>query len=310
MAVEGWLTEDAARRLTALGGQALDALTAAAQKPEFRPVPLGVSMNVAFTSMIDTTGTANVLARLPGSDPGRADEHVLYTAHFDHLGVGPPAAGDSIYNGARDNALGTSSMLAIARAFAALPEPPARSILFAAVGAEEQGLLGSEYLAAHPPVPVCHLVANINLDGGNIWGRTTDVRQVGRGKSSLDEWLDRFTTAQDREAFPEEFPDKGYFYRSDQFSLAKVGVPALYLDEGIDFVDRPPGWGEERVNAWLENDYHQPSDEITPEWDLDGAVEDARLLFRIGYAVAVTPDPPAWVPGDEFADERAVCSSE
>ncbi|HUP00591.1 MAG TPA: M28 family peptidase [Gemmatimonadota bacterium] len=308
--VEGWFTEDAARRVVELAGRDLDELVAAAQQADFRPVPLGVTVDVAFTSAIDTTGTANVLARLPGADPARAGEHVLYTAHFDHLGVGAAADGDSIYNGARDNALGTVSMLAIARSFAALPEPPARSVLFAAVGAEEQGLLGSQYLAQHPPVPACDLVANINLDGGNIWGRTTDVRQVGRGKSTLDEWLDRFAAAQDREVFPEEFPDKGYFYRSDQFSLAKIGVPALYLDEGIDFVGRPPGWGEEQVNAWLEEVYHQPSDEITPEWNLEGAAQDARLLFQVGYAVADSPERPAWLPGDEFAAVRAACPTE
>jgi hypothetical protein len=308
--VEGWLTEDAARRLADLAGRDLGELVALAQDSGFRPVPLGVTMDLSFTSAIDKTATANVLARLPGRDADRAAEHVLYTAHFDHLGIGEPIEGDSIYNGARDNAIGTASMLAVARAFAALPEPPARSILFAAVAAEEQGLLGSAYLARNPPVPVCDLLADINQDGGNIWGRTRDVRQVGRGKSSLDGTLDHFAAGQNREVFPEDSPDKGYFYRSDQFSLAKVGVPALFLDDGIDFLGRPEGWGREQTEAWIEKDYHQPSDEITPEWDLTGAVEDAQLLFRVGYAIAETADSPAWVAGDEFADERTACAAQ
>lgn len=305
--VRGWLTQEAAARLAALAGQDLDQLEAAAQEPAFRPVPLGVTIDLAFTTELDTTETANVLGRLPGSDSDLGETAVLYTAHYDHLGIGNPVAGDSIYNGARDNALGTASMLAIARAFAALLEPQARSVLFAAVGAEEQGLLGSEYLAKHPPLPACDLVTNINLDGGSIFGRSTDVRQIGRGKSDLDRWLDRFASEQGRTVKPEEFPDRGYFYRSDQFNFAKIGVPALYLDEGVEIVGRPAGWGAERQDEWIETLYHQPADEVTPEWDLSGQVEDARLLFRIGYAVADASTPPAWVPGDEFEAAREEC---
>ncbi|MGH7573452.1 MAG: M28 family peptidase, partial [Gemmatimonadota bacterium] len=305
--VRGWLTHEAASRLAGLAGQDLDRLEATAQEPDFRPVPLGVTIDLLFTTALDTTETANVLGRLPGSDPESSDTTVLYTAHYDHLGIGNPVAGDSIYNGARDNALGTASMLAIARAFATLPEPPSRSILFAAVGAEEQGLLGSEYLAKHPPIPACRLVANINLDGGSIFGRSADVRQIGRGKSELDDWLDRFASEQDRTVKPEEFPDRGYFYRSDQFNFAKIGVPALYLDEGVEVIGQPEGWGAERQNEWIETLYHQPGDEVTPDWDLSGQVEDARLLFRIGYAVADASTPPAWEPGDEFEAAREKC---
>ncbi len=271
-------------------------------------MPLGVDVSVAFDSTIEETRTANVIGRLPGG--ALADEHVLYTAHHDHLGTGDPVEGDSIYNGARDNALGTASVLAIARAFDALDEAPRRSILVAFVGAEEQGLLGSKFLAENPVVPNCDIVANLNLDGGNIWGRTTDVRQIGRGKSSLDATLDRFAAEQGRAVEPEEFPDKGYYYRSDQFSFAKVGIPAIYLDEGTHFVGRPEGWGVAAIDAWLENDYHQLSDEITPEWDLSGAVEDDRLLFRVGYHLAESDDRPTWTPGDEFAAARAACPSD
>jgi Zn-dependent M28 family amino/carboxypeptidase len=305
--LRAWVTEDAAARIAALGGHDFDALVERAQSPAFRATPLGVTLDLEFSADLNATGTANVLARLPGNDPDLADEHIVFTAHYDHLGVGTAVDGDSIYNGARDNALGTATLLAIARAFASLPDPPRRSILFAAVGAEESGLLGSLHLARHPPVPACQLVANINLDGGNIWGRTRDVRQVGRGKSDLDAWLDRFGAEQGRSIHTEEFPDKGYFYRSDQFNFAKIGVPAIYLDEGVDFIDRPEGWGAEQVEAWIATDYHQPSDEITPEWDLSGMVDDAVLLFRVARAVANADASPRWTPGDEFAAAREAC---
>jgi Zn-dependent M28 family amino/carboxypeptidase len=305
--VRGWVTEAAARKIVELAGKDLGALVADAQRPEFRAVPLGVTIDLALTTEIAQSETANVLGRLPGGE--RAGEAVLYTAHFDHLGIGRPVEGDSIYNGAVDNALGTASLIAIARAFAALPEPPTRSIVFAAVGAEEQGLLGSEHLARHPPMPACELAATINLDGGNIWGRTRDVRQIGRGKSNLDTSLDRFAAEQGRVVEPEAFPDRGFFYRSDQFNLAKVGVPAIYLDNGIRFIGRPEAWGEERAAEWEAEEYHQPSDEVDPAWDLAGQVEDARLLFKVGYAAAEMPTPPAWNPGDEFAAARAACGS-
>ncbi|MFN2420838.1 MAG: M28 family peptidase [Gemmatimonadota bacterium] len=305
--VRGWLTEDAAGRVVALGGHDLGELVAAAQRPDFEPVALGVTVDLEITTAIEESATANVIGRLPGGD--RAGEAVLYTAHFDHLGIGQPVEGDSIYNGAVDNALGTSTMLAIARAFAHLPERPSRSILFAAVGAEEQGLLGSEFLGRHPPLPACDLFANINLDTGNFWGRTLDVPQIGGGKSDLDQWLDRFAREQGRVVEPEPFPDRGYFYRSDQFNLAKVGVPALYLEGGIKTVEGGPERGREISEQWLAERYHQPSDEILESWDLSGQVEDARLLFRVGYAVAQAATAPAWNPGDEFAAARAACST-
>jgi Zn-dependent M28 family amino/carboxypeptidase len=305
--VRGWVTEEAARRIAALGGHDLDELIESAQRTDFKPVPLGVTMDLEITTEIEESATANVIGRLPGGE--RADQAVLYTAHFDHLGVGRPVEGDSLYNGAVDNSLGTSSMLAIARAFAALPERPSRSILFAAVGAEEQGLLGSEFLAGHPPIPACDLVANLNLDGGNFWGRTRDVRQVGRGKSDLDAVLDRFARAQGRVVEPEPFPDRGYFYRSDQFNFAKLGVPALYLDQGIEMVEGDPERGRAASEEWLAERYHQPSDEVLETWDLSGQVEEAQLLFRVGHAVAEEPTPPAWSPGDEFAAARAVCAN-
>lgn len=305
--LRAWVTEDAAAKIAVLAGHDLSSLVERAQSPEFTAVPLGVTLDLAFGAELESTTTANVLARLPGGDPELAGEHIVFTAHYDHLGIGAEVDGDGIYNGARDNALGTATLLAIARAFSELPAPPRRSILFAAVGAEESGLLGSLHLARHPPVPACRLVANINIDGGNIWGRTRDVRQIGRGKSNLDAWLDRFAAEQGRTILPEAFPDRGYFYRSDQFSFAKIGVPAVYLDEGVDFIGRPEGWGVEQIDAWTATDYHQPSDEITAAWDLSGMVDDAELLFRVGRAVADAEEAPRWTPGDEFAAAREAC---
>jgi len=241
---------------------------------------------------------------LPGGDPELSDQVVVFTAHHDHLGVGHEKDGDSIYNGALDNAAGVAQVLAIAKAFIALPQPPRRSVLFLFVAAEEQGLLGSEYYAAHPTFPPGKIAANINFDGGNIWGETRDVTLIGMGKSSLDAVAREVAASQGRTLVPDQFPDKGYFYRSDQFNFAKIGVPALYFDNGTDFVGRPAGWGKETLDAWTEVHYHQPSDEITPEWSFDGMIQDARLGFYSGLLLADSDELPAWNPGDEFEAAR------
>src|SRR6185503_9993997 len=203
-----------------------------------------------------------------------------------------------------DNASGVAAMLAIAKAMKALPEPPRRSVYFAAVAAEEQGLLGSAYLAAHPPVPAGRIAADINIDGINIWGRTRDLTMVGLGKSSLDDWIVKLAGMQGRTIVPDQFPDKGFFYRSDQFSLAKVGVPAAYFDAGTDVIGKPAGWGKARQEEWEAKHYHQPSDELRPEWDFSGAVEDAQLYLYLGLKVANQTALPAWKPGDEFEAAR------
>jgi len=301
--VKAWVTEEAGRRITRLGGHDLDTLLTSAETREFRPVPLGVRVSLSLASTIERRQSANVIGRLPGTEePGEA---VIYTAHHDHLGRREAGAEPSaIYNGALDNASGLAVMLGIAEAFADLPGGTRRSVLFAAVGAEEQGLLGSEYLAHHPPVPVGRLVANINVDGANIWGRTRDVAVVGLGKSSLDDWLRAIAHAQGRTVRPEAFPEKGSYYRSDHFSLAKVGVPGAYIDAGTEVVGRPAGWGRAQHLAWQKAHYHQPSDDLTAEWDLSGAVEDARLLFHLGVKAADATGLPEWRPGDEFEPAR------
>jgi Zn-dependent M28 family amino/carboxypeptidase len=304
--MRGWVTEEACRRLVALAGKNLDELIGSANRRDFQPVSLGVKVSTAFDSRVQRTRTANVLALLPGSDPRLSSEVVLYTAHHDHLGVRPDAAPgeDAIFNGAEDNASGVALMLSVARAYAELPQPPRRSIVFAAVAAEEQGLLGSEFLARHPPVPLGRIAVDINIDGANVFGRTRDVTVIGLGKTDLDATLRALARTQGRVLRGDQLPDRGYFYRSDQFSFARVGVPSAYFESGLDYRGRPPGWGREKREAWEETRYHQPSDELTPDWDLSGAVEDGRLQFALGYSVAQSTALPAWTKGDEFEAPR------
>ncbi len=303
--VKLWATEDACRRIARLGGHELDALRERAETREFRPVPLGVRTSLVLENEITRRTSANVIGRLAGSDPALAAEAVLYTAHHDHYGVKASAAGEPVvYNGALDNAAGVATMLAVAEAFAALPERPRRSILFASVTAEEQGLLGSLHLARNLPLHPGRVAANINIDGANIWGRTRDVPVVGLGKSSLDDWIRAIAETQGRRVVPEPFPDKGSYYRSDHLSFARIGVPAAFVSKGSDVVGKPPGWGRERQQAWENAHYHQASDDLTPEWDLSGVIEDAQLLFLLGLKVANAPLAPTWRPGDEFEAAR------
>ena len=300
--VAAWVTEDAAKELLSAAGHDLTKLAAAAKSRNFKPVPLGITTSLTLQNTISRKETANVLGLLRGSE--RPDEVVVYTAHHDHLGLSQDTEGDRIYNGALDNASGTSQLLAIARAFAALPQRPSRSILFNFVGAEEQGLLGSEFYAAHPTFPPGKMAANLNFDGANIWGRTRDIVQVGFGKSAIDDVVRHFATKQDRVIKPEQFPDRGFYYRSDQFNFAKIGVPAIYLDTGVEFRDRPEGWGKQQIEAWEAKQYHQPSDEIDDSWNFEGMIEDARLGFYAGLAIAEMETMPAWNPGDEFEAAR------
>jgi Zn-dependent M28 family amino/carboxypeptidase len=303
--MNAWVSEDKARELVAMAGHDLDDLREAAYNRDFQPVPLGVTTSLAMNVEITRVQSANVLGLIPGSDPGLEDEVVIYTAHHDHLGIGTPNEdGDTIYNGAMDNATGVAQVMAIAKAIKALPEPPRRSVLINLVGAEEQGLLGSEYYAANPTFPPGKIAANLNYDGGNIWGHTHDVTFVGLGKSTIDEIATLIASEQGRVVKPDQFADKGYFYRSDQFSFAKIGVPAMYLDTGTDFVDRPPEWGREQQNHYTEVNYHQPTDEYDPSWNLDGMIDDALLGYWTGLAIANADEMPTWVPGDEFEAAR------
>jgi len=242
-----------------------------------------------------------------GSDPRRRDEYVAYSAHWDHLGIGPAdARGDSIYNGALDNASGVADLLAVARAAAqdAYGPRPKRSQLFVFVTAEESGLLGSAYFAQRPTVPVDRIVANLNVDGGNLLGRVRDLNVLGEHKSSLGPQLAAMVRPLGMRLSPDEHPEAGHFYRSDHFSFAKAGVPAVSIGEGNDFVGKPAGWGKQQGEDYTAHHYHQPSDEYRPDWDLSGAVQLSEIVLRLGRAVANGARRPTWAPDAEFRAVR------
>jgi Zn-dependent M28 family amino/carboxypeptidase len=303
--IKAWVTESAARTLLKAAGKDLDKLVAAARSRNFKPVPLGVRTSIAFTNTLSRTQTANVAGLLPGSDPALKQQVVIFSAHHDHFGIGEPdKQGDRIYHGARDNASGCAQVLSIARAFAALEPRPRRSVLVLFVGVEEQGLLGSLYYALHPTIPAGRIAADINYDGGNIFGRSRDVTLLSSGKSSLDNDVEAVAHLQGRVVIPDQYPDRGYYYRSDQFSFAKVGVPGVYLDIGLDYPGHPAHWGRQQKEAWELTHYHQPSDKIEPSWSFDGMIDDAQLGFLTGWLVAQSHEMPTWNAGDEFEGAR------
>jgi Zn-dependent M28 family amino/carboxypeptidase len=304
--VKMWATEELSKKLAELGGKNLDELRAAAESRGFRPVPLGVRVSLSLTNAIAQKASGNVVGVIPGADPKRAGEAVIYTAHHDHLGIkiGAKAGDDVIYNGALDNASGVSAILSVARAFARLKTPPARSVYFAFVAGEEQGLLGSEYLAKHPPVPAGRIAANVNIDGIGWYGRTRDLAIVGLGKSSLDAEVRAIAATQGRRVEGDQFPDRGTFYRSDQFNFARIGVPAAYLKKGTDVIGKPQGFGRRQEEEYEKKDYHQPSDDFRESWDFSGAVEDVQLAFYLGCRVANADAMAEWTKGDEFEAAR------
>jgi Zn-dependent M28 family amino/carboxypeptidase len=304
--LNAWLTEEAATRLAALGGHDLAVLTEQARSREFRPVPLNVQTSLSFSVGVRETETANVAGILRGSDPALADQLVIFSAHHDHLGLGEPdGKGDRIYNGALDNGVAMAQALEVAEAVATLPEPPRRSVMIFFPAAEEQGLLGSAYFARSDAFPPGKMAADINFELGNVWGRTRDVVIFGRGKTTLEDDLEAAALRQERTVTAEKDVRAGWYYRSDQFSLARVGVPAIWFRSGTEFIDRPAGGEENPFAAWIENHYHRPTDEVTDEWVMDGLVEDAQLAFWVGMTVANRDELPEWYPGDEFEDERA-----
>ena len=298
-AIEAWISLDAATALLKMAGQDFQKLKAQAATREFKPVPLGMTASVSIKQAMRNVVSDNVVAKLTGSDATLKDEYVLYTAHWDHLGVGTPKNGDSIYNGALDNASGCAQVMEIARLLKGLPRPK-RSFLFLFVTAEEQGLLGSQYYADFPLYPLNKTVANINIDGINQWGRTTDLTVVGLGASDLDDYAKAAAAEQSRVLKPDAEPEKGFYYRSDHFNFAKKGVPAFDPDSGVDFVGKPPGYGKQKRDEYTNTDYHAPSDEVKPDWDLAGAVEDAKLFLVMGYRIANADKFPEWKPGNEF----------
>jgi Zn-dependent M28 family amino/carboxypeptidase len=299
-AIQGWFSLETTRELFKMAGQDFDALKQQALTREFRPVPLDLRASMALSQTMRTLESQNVLAKLEGSDPQLRDEFVVYTAHWDHLGKD----GDQIFNGALDNASGVASVLEIARAFTQIEPQPERSILFLMVTAEEQGLLGSEHYATRPLYPLEKTLANINVDGVNQWGRTSDLTVIGMGASDLDDYLREAAAEQDRVLRPDPESEKGFYYRSDHFNFAKVGVPALYIDSGVEYIGKPESYGQQKRDEYTSRDYHSPSDTIKPDWDLTGAAEDNRLLLAVGYRIANADRFPEWKEGNEFKARR------
>lgn len=304
VAVESWITLDRAKELFTAGGQDFDALKKAAVTKDFKPVTLNAKANFDIKNTLREINSNNVIAKVEGSDPALKNEYVVYTAHWDHLGRDPKLQGDQIFNGALDNASGTAALLEIAKAFTKLATPPKRSILLLAVTAEEKGLLGAKYYAQNPLYPLNKTLANINMDGVNQWGRTKDITMVGDDNSTLIDLLRETAKAQGRVVNPDPEPEKGFYYRSDHFEFAKVGVPALYTDSGIDYAGKDANYSKQKREEYTNKDYHKVSDEIKPDWDLSGAVDDAQLLTAIGYRVAQGDRYPEWKPGTEFKAKR------
>lgn len=300
VAVESWIHLNTARRLFSAAGLSFEEMKRAAIRKDFKPVPLKAKANFLVKNTLREVESNNVIAKLEGSDLKLKKEYIIYTAHWDHLGRNEKLQGDQIYNGAIDNASGTSTLLEIAKAFSRLSTPPKRSIPFLAVTAEEKGLLGAKYYAGNPLYPLEKTAANINIDGINQWGRTSDIVVVGLGNSTLDEVLQEAAATQHRVLSPGPEPEKGFFYRSDHFEFPKKGVSALYTDSGVEYVGKPAGYGQQKRDEYTARDYHKVSDEVKPDWDLTGAVDDAQLFLQVGFRVAQDPKFPEWKPGTEF----------
>ena len=300
-AVEAWVTVDTARELFAAASLDYDAARAAAAAPGFEAVPLGdLRASIALENTLSSTLSRNVAALIPGGE--HADEAIVYTAHWDHLGKHEDESGDNIYNGASDNASGVAGLFALAGLYGDRPTRPERSILFLAVTAEESGLLGSKWYSEHPIFPPAKTVANFNMDNiaaGTI-GRTRDIAVVGYGNSELEDYLARAAEQQGRVIVQEPYPEKGYYYRSDHFSLARIGIPALYLTSATDSVAHGKAWGDARLKDYTANHYHKPSDEYSPDWNLAGAAQEVMLLYLMGSELADNRDFPAWREGVEF----------
>ena len=302
--LKAWTTEDATKKYLSMAGYDLAELMKSAEEKSFKPVPLGLKVSTTMKYSIRTLETNNILGVLEGSDPELQSQYIVFSAHHDHLGVGTPVDGDSINNGALDNASGTSLMLNLARAFAAMPVKPKRSLLFAAVAAEESGLLGSKHFAQNPTVPIKDMAANINTDGLNIWGRTNDIVFLGWDRSTLQQDVDAVAAEMKMSVKPDPFPERGYFYRSDHFNFAKVGVPCLSMESGTDYVGKPADYAKQMVDAYTEKNYHQPSDELTPDWNFDGGLQQGEFIVRLTMRIANTPEMPAWNKVDEFEAAR------
>jgi Zn-dependent M28 family amino/carboxypeptidase len=302
--IEAWITRDRAVQLFKMAGKDFDEMKKAAVSRDFRPVDLGVKGTLSLKIKDRVITSNNVVAKLEGGDPEGKNEFVLYTAHWDHLGMRETPQGKEIFHGAVDNASGVASLIEIAKAFTQLPVPPRRSVVFISVTGEEKGLLGSLYYATHPIYPLKKTAAVINMDGMNVLGKTKDSVIIGYGQSNLDDLVKKYAAEQGRVVKPDATPEHGSYYRSDHFSFAKVGVPALDPKSGVDFVGRPAGWGLEQQKAYTAKQYHKPADTFNPAWDLSGAIQDMQLYFEIGRDVANSSAWPEWSAKSEFRAKR------
>lgn len=305
--VRSWMTDEAAHRMMKLAGLNLEDLRKQAASRDFRPVKLNLNASLNLNSELKRVEAPNVVAILPGRDPNLRDEYVVFSAHWDHLGVGAPdKTGDTIYNGALDNATGVASVLEIARVLSSLPsaERPRRSILFLIPTAEEQGLIGAEWYSLHPLVPIAKTAANINLDSMNILGPTHDFVPLGAERSSLKAVVEAVAKERGLRISPDPRPEQGSFFRSDHFPFAKVGVPSISLKEGSDYVGHPKAWGETKFKEYNDAHYHQPSDEFHNDWNFQGMIQEADFALAIGRRVADASTMPKFNPGDEFARKR------
>jgi len=302
--MRSWVTNDTAQKIMKLAGYELADMRAKAASRDFQPVKLNLMGQIKLKSELKRVQAPNVVGILPGRDPKLRDEYVVYSAHWDHFGVGAPdKTGDTIYNGAVDNATGCAAVLAIAEALAKLPaaQQPRRSSLFLFPTAEEQGLLGAEWYSRHPVVPVEKTAANVNLDSMNMLGVTRDFTPLGAERSSLEAVVQAVARDRGMRISPDSRPEQGSFYRSDHFPFAKVGVPSISLKEGDDFVGHPKGWGEQEFKIYNTQHYHQPSDEFDPKWNYAGMIQETSIAMDIGTRIANDPAMPRFKPRDEFA---------
>ena len=299
----GWITDSAATALLAHAGLDLAVLRTQAGTRDFHPVNTGITLDVAFRSSVQHLESQNVVGAIPGRDKSLGRQYVALSAHWDHFGIGPKVNGDSIYNGAVDNASGVSTLLAVARAAAQAP-PMRRSLVFVFVTAEEAGLLGSSWFAQHPTMPDSDIVADLNMDVVTVLGTVRDLNVLGSDKSTLGPMLAHLIAQQGMRIDPDAHPDAGHFYRSDHFSFAKAGIPAVSIGAGTDYVGRPKGWGVQQEDDYTAHRYHQPADNYSPDFNLSGAAQIGDIVLKFATALANSPVLPGWNPNAEFKAAR------
>ncbi len=307
--VASWIQLDVAKKLTADCGMNLDDMMAAAQKPGFKPVTLSAKLKAHIVSTVRPFNSSNVIAKREGSDPALKGEAVIYSAHYDHLGIVPGMPGDNIYNGAQDNATGVGILLEIARAFAEASQAPKRSVYFASVTAEEQGLRGSEYLGLHPPIPAKDISLDLNYDDVPPLGVPEQVNVSGAERTTFYPTVERTAKEFALTIVPDSQPGAGHYYRSDHFSFARAGVPAFSIDEGDKYQGQDAEWGKQQARDYVAKHYHQPSDEYRPEMDFRGDAVMAQFGIALGWQAASQPTIVGWQPGDEFAKQRLAASN-